>query len=264
MFGWLPTDLRQNAQAMCNRIASMYERQSGIGFALMQPLCLVLINSTRCSTENLFRCKMPITTTTSPYLFTIVVLILGSACFYLPSLLLLAVFFLRPSNNSSPSDAGAFTAERQRLITRAGEVADIPAALRSGPAVLVADQNAGGEATAECSSPCNEGGGSNLRASDGRSVGGSLKYHLDLIDDQFRLNNKTPADVYPANKIAVKCKECRSLIGAGDGYKHYNVGIRGTFCRGCHLQKGLPLRDDDGDKNVSSAIMDGEGVSNEV
>lgn len=169
---------------------------------------------------------MPITTENFPYLFTILVFILGSACFYLPSLLLLAAFFLRPPNNFSPPDAGALTAERQRLIGRAGEVADIPAALRSGPPMLVGDLNAGGEATAECSSPSNEGGSSILRASGGRSVGASLKYHIDLMDEQFRLNNKTPADVYPANKIAVKCKKCRALIRAGDGYKHYDVGVR--------------------------------------
>lgn len=91
-----------------------------------------------------------------------------------------------------------------------------------------------------------------------------MKRELDLIDEQFRLNHKTPADIYPANKIAVICHGCRARIGAGEGYKHYNVGTRGVFCSDCHQARGLPLRDEDSGKNKPSDIISGEGANNEV
>lgn len=91
-----------------------------------------------------------------------------------------------------------------------------------------------------------------------------MKRELDLVDEQIRRNKKIPADVYPANKITVRCHDCKEPVGAGEGYKHYKVGTRGTFCRRCHLQKGLPLRDDDIDKDVASAIIGGEQVLDEV
>lgn len=162
---------------------------------------------------------MATSTTLFPYLFAIVVFFLGSACVYLPSLLLFALLFLRSSIPST-----GFTNDGGSPIARES-VLDFDSA---------------------------------------RSVGASLKRELDLVDEQIRRNNKTPADVYPANKITVRCHVCRKPVGAGEGYKHYKVGTRGTFCRRCHLQKGLPLRDDDIDKDVASAIIGGEEVDDEV
>lgn len=62
------------------------------------------------------------------------------------------------------------------------------------------------------------------------------------IREALRQVDKTPADIFPANKITTRCSGCRELIPAGLGYMHYPIGDRKTFCKSCHVAKGLPIR----------------------
>lgn len=202
-----------------------------------------------------------------PYLFT-VVFVSGAGCVLTPSFMLLVVViigidrrFSPPNSRFGPPNAGVFTAAEEGFSQGATELADIPAALRSG--VPYGRPNAGGKARAENVALDWNSGGSSLRSLGGQSTA-DMKRELDLIDEQIRRNNKTPADVYPANKITVRCHGCRAHLRAGEGYSHYNVGTRGFFCRDCHQQKGLPLRDEDTGKKSQSVIMEGEKVENEV
>ncbi len=73
------------------------------------------------------------------------------------------------------------------------------------------------------------------------------------FDEVLPVVEKSVADLFPANKITVRCGGCHKPIGAGQGYLHYNIGERKTFCQSCHLSKGLPLRALD--DSVSSPVV---------
>lgn len=71
----------------------------------------------------------------------------------------------------------------------------------------------------------------------------------DQFNEVLPVIKKTAADLFPANKIVVRCGGCGAHIKAGEGYSHYNVGTRKIYCRDCHLSQGLPLRTVDGEKS---------------
>lgn len=85
-------------------------------------------------------------------------------------------------------------------------------------------------------------------------------YSPGEIEDEILRAKKTPAEVYPANKISIKCHGCRKVVPRGQGYMHYNVGVRGGFCKTCHVAKNLPPRDDDDDDVVLSDKLSGAEV----
>ncbi len=214
---------------------------------------------------------MPITTTTFPYFFTIVVFILGSACFYLPSLLLLGVIFLRlspfdhqPNSSSNPTSLAQSVAARS---FHGGQVNPTPNDYQRGEGGTLAafSDHYDGLRISQAAQVIEDSTKPEHRmpTQHGQTTA-DMKRELDLIDEQFRRNNKTPADVYPPNKILVRCKSCRAFIDAGEGYQHYKVGVRATFCRDCHSRKGLPLRDDDVIEEQKSDTIGGEGASSEV
>jgi hypothetical protein len=66
------------------------------------------------------------------------------------------------------------------------------------------------------------------------------------IEDELLKAQRAVGEVYPPNKISIKCHGCRSVVPRGEGYTHYNVGVRGGFCVTCHTAQNLPLRSDDG------------------
>lgn len=103
-----------------------------------------------------------------------------------------------------------------------------------------------------------------LQSFGDRKEGRQLKRELDIVDEGIRRNEKTPEDVYPANRISVKCGGCKERIGAGEGYSHYLIGTRRFFCRECHVRKSFPLRDGDIVKIGQTVIIGGEGKANEV
>jgi len=83
-------------------------------------------------------------------------------------------------------------------------------------------------------------------------------YSPGQIENEILRAQKTVAEVYPANKISIKCHGCGSAIPKGEGYMHYNVGVRGGFCEACHTAQNLPFRSDDG--VVSSGKWNGAEV----
>lgn len=71
-------------------------------------------------------------------------------------------------------------------------------------------------------------------------------FSVNQFEEVFPIIGKTAADLFPANLQTCHCKDCHKVIVIGQGYKHYLIGTRGTFCLACHSAKGLPVRSDDG------------------
>jgi hypothetical protein len=78
------------------------------------------------------------------------------------------------------------------------------------------------------------------------------------IEGELLRAQKAVGEVYPPNKISIRCHGCRSVVPKGEGYMHYNVGVRGGFCVTCHTAQNLPLRSEDA--VVSSEKMSGAEV----
>lgn len=82
----------------------------------------------------------------------------------------------------------------------------------------------------------------------------------DDYNSALMIIERSPAELFPPNKVLIRCGDCRERIPAGEGYSHYNIGTRKFFCRSCHLSKGLPLRSTDDEKKDTA----GEQGKNEV
>ena len=65
---------------------------------------------------------------------------------------------------------------------------------------------------------------------------------LGQIRSVMRTLGKSPADLFPINRITAKCSKCRHLIARGEGYRHNRVGEKKVYCADCHAMMGLPLR----------------------
>lgn len=80
---------------------------------------------------------------------------------------------------------------------------------------------------------------------DGSSTGGSLRSAAGPGEFEKVLErvHKTVAEIFPENKIAVKCASCREIIPAHQGYSHRLIGDHRTYCLECHTGQGLPVRE---------------------
>jgi len=127
----------------------------------------------------------------------------------------------------SPTDAGALIADqgpRVQLLPKS-----------TGPRIFepgVPAQWAPGEA-----------GRSTVEAQrlDMGSVGDSLQQSVGLVDAMVSLGKST-SDVFPANRVFMRCAKCRAGIGRFEGYRHIRVGDHKTYCEGCQKAMGLPVR----------------------
>jgi hypothetical protein len=81
--------------------------------------------------------------------------------------------------------------------------------------------------------------GDTLRMSGGV---GDIQENLFLAP-VLGLMGKTPEDLFPANRITVKCSKCHNFIPRGEGYKHSNLGEHKTYCFNCQKSMGLPTRE---------------------
>jgi hypothetical protein len=77
-----------------------------------------------------------------------------------------------------------------------------------------------------------------------RMAGGPRKVSGGHLECALGVIGGTVADLFPPNKIAVRCAVCRRVIPRYKGYRHIKVGIKKTYCASCHEKMGLPLRDE--------------------
>lgn len=196
-----------------------------------------------------------------PYIFT-VVFVTGAGCFILPTFLLLVVIIIgitkifSPPNIFGTPNGGGFINESGVTNGWSAPSWGTGAFTRRADGAFHPPTSAPPMTTSTVDLPLGSTVDS-LRVLGGQS-GADMKREIDLIDAQIRKNNKTPADIYPANKITLKCGGCGISVGAGQGYMHYNIGVRKTFCISCHASKGLPLRDNDKIENNMSGDTIGE------
>ncbi|GEM_PF-5063354 len=58
----------------------------------------------------------------------------------------------------------------------------------------------------------------------------------------LRTLGKSPADLFPINRVTTRCSKCSKPIARGEGYRHNRVGEKKVYCTDCHSKMGLPLR----------------------
>jgi len=135
-----------------------------------------------------------------------------------------------PTTIPSPTDAGVKSLDRGPLST--GARAQLPLeALRGGEGE--APRGTRGYPTLEAdvlSTPVDLG-----ESSDSLRTAGGL-------EDILVTMGRAPGDVFPANRVFMRCAKCRASIPRFEGYRHIKTGDRRTFCRSCHEAMGLPLR----------------------
>jgi hypothetical protein len=71
-------------------------------------------------------------------------------------------------------------------------------------------------------------------------IAGSMRSSGGLVDAMVSLA-KTTSDVFPANRVFMRCAKCKAPIARYEGYRHIRVGDHRTFCGSCHAAMGLPL-----------------------
>ena|GEM_PF-6016246 len=78
------------------------------------------------------------------------------------------------------------------------------------------------------------------RAGEGEAV---LSASVSQIRASLDTVGKTINEVFPANKITVKCYGCGEIIPRFQGYHHILIGEKKMYCEKCHQAMGLPLRE---------------------
>lgn len=65
----------------------------------------------------------------------------------------------------------------------------------------------------------------------------------DGLSDSLAILGRSVAEIFPANRVTMRCSRCGHYIPRFEGYRHVKVGDKKTFCQSCHEAMGLPLRE---------------------
>ena len=71
---------------------------------------------------------------------------------------------------------------------------------------------------------------------------GSLRTS-DGLEDALDILHRSVGEIFPANRVTMRCSRCGHFIPRFEGYRHIKVGERKTYCRDCQEAMGLPLRE---------------------
>ena len=141
-----------------------------------------------------------------------------------------------PAAMSSPSDAGALIIAPEargqgyaRSPERVAKLPDSPAFFEPQAPEVRRDTARAERATAELPTLDHERGGDSLQQRDG-------------LDDALTILHRSPGELFPANRVTMRCSRCGHYVSRGEGYRHVNVGDKKTFCEACHEAMGLPVR----------------------
>jgi hypothetical protein len=141
-----------------------------------------------------------------------------------------------PAARSSPSDAGALIIAPEargqgyaRSPERVAKLPDSPAFFEPQAPEVRRDTARAERATAELPTLDHERGGDSLQQRDG-------------LDDALTILHRSPGELFPANRVTMRCSRCGHYVSRGEGYRHVNVGDKKTFCEACHEAMGLPVR----------------------
>ncbi len=136
-----------------------------------------------------------------------------------------------PSVMLGPSDAGAFITASGAPGQGLAKSPDIPALFEPGTREGRTGPARAERATAELSSPLLLGAsGDSLQPSDG-------------LSGVLAILGRSVEEIFPANRVTMKCSRCGHYVPRGEGYRHINVGVKKTYCAACHEAMQLPLRE---------------------
>jgi hypothetical protein len=135
-----------------------------------------------------------------------------------------------PADVSSPADAGVLIAAPGAPGQAAGEVARQSRALRAAGPGGTTGCGESGEGDGGAFQPLILGaGGDSLQPSDG-------------LNDVLAILERPVREIFPSNRVAMRCAGCGEAIPRFEGYRHIRVGVKKTYCESCHEAMGLPLR----------------------
>jgi hypothetical protein len=64
----------------------------------------------------------------------------------------------------------------------------------------------------------------------------------DGLNDALAILDRSVGEVFPANRMFMRCSKCGAGISRFKGYRHIRTGDPRTFCETCHRALGLPVR----------------------
>jgi hypothetical protein len=143
----------------------------------------------------------------------------------------LYIYFKFGLRTSGPTDAGTLSPAAGATSQRLAKSPEVTALFEAQS--CEADAPRAERATAEYPAVDLGGQGASLRSSGGPD-------DLPLV---LRRLGRSVGDLFPANRITMRCSKCGDLIGRFEGYRHIRVGERATYCLSCHLGQGLPVRE---------------------
>jgi hypothetical protein len=65
----------------------------------------------------------------------------------------------------------------------------------------------------------------------------------DGLEDVLAILGRSVGEIFPANRVSMRCSKCGAGIPRFEGYRHIKTGDKRTFCESCHRAMGLPLRE---------------------
>ncbi len=124
-----------------------------------------------------------------------------------------------PSGRLGPSDAGAFITASGALGQGLAKSPDIPALFEPGTCVSRPGESG-------------EGDGGDLQSLALGSSGDSLR-RSDGLSDVLAILGRSADEIFPSNRVFMKCSKCGGGIPRFEGYRHIRIGDKKTFCLAC-------------------------------
>ncbi len=151
-------------------------------------------------------------------------------------------FHFRPIKTFPPPSEAVISTDQVVVASSEPHDRDIPASFEGPVPALVKRRTApkSGERSWSAAPLDVASGGARLRSEGG---GENLTLEFGHLRSIMYVLHKSPADLFPANRITAKCSKCLQMISRGDGYRHNRVGEKKIYCADCHIKMGLPLRD---------------------
>jgi len=92
----------------------------------------------------------------------------------------------------------------------------------------------------------------------------------DIFENALVRLHRSAEDVFPANRLTMRCAKCGQGIPRFEGYRHIRVGVKKTYCATCQSEMGLPVREGaprsrgSGEQGVAPTPVEGLSIYKQI